>query len=138
MKGNINFNVVQEIAPDGMLSIFSRLIDESGVPDRKEALDRIERRERLGATAIGDGIAVPHAKIPGIEVPSIVIGILSSPVSYGGKDVRIILMLLLPVDVASSSVELMSKLVSAVSTEEGRARVISAGSPEEVEEVFLG
>ena len=110
---------------------------ESAAEDKEEALRRIMAREGLGATAIGDHLAVPHAKVPGLKEPSVVIGVADEPLDYDGKAVRIIVMMLLPEDGSSSDVELLSSLVSAVSSESGRECVLSAATAKEVEEVFL-
>ena len=138
MKERLNFSVELEMRGKDIFSLFSSLIDLSGAVNKEEALSLIRKREELGPTAIGNGIAVPHAKIPGLAHPAVAIGTLSEPVAYGGDDIMIIIMMLLPEGGSASDVELLSSLVSAVSSESRRRRVLEAKSRQEVLEVFLG
>lgn len=50
-------------------SIFDEL------PDKKRFADAVHRRERVQSTGIGHGVAIAHGKCPGIEDPSIALGI---------------------------------------------------------------
>ena len=38
----------------------------TGLPDR-ELFEALLQRERLGSTGIGEGIAIPHGRMPGID-----------------------------------------------------------------------
>ena len=137
MNGAINFNVVMEMQAADMKTAFSELLERGDVPARNEALSALLIREEQGSTAIGGSVAVPHAKVPGLSSVSVIIGISHRDVDYSGTPVSIIVMILLPDNETSSDVELLSRLVSAVSTTEGRAAVLSAGSEAEVMEAFL-
>jgi nitrogen PTS system EIIA component len=56
-------------------------------------------RERLGGTGTGNGIALPHARFPGIQRPTGHFVRLEKPVDYGSVDDRpvdLAFMLLLP------------------------------------------
>jgi PTS system nitrogen regulatory IIA component len=44
------------------------------------------RRERLGSTAIGRGVAVPHARLDGISAPSAMVATLQRPVWFDAPD----------------------------------------------------
>ena len=35
--------------------------------DPQEIFEILRERERLGSTAIGEGVAIPHAKVPGLD-----------------------------------------------------------------------
>lgn len=57
------------------------------------------RRERLGPTAVGNGIAIPHARLEGISAPAAVLATLKRPVAFGTPDdasVDLLLALLWP------------------------------------------
>ena len=138
MKEAINFSVVLEMHSHDMIHAFSELAGCCGIEERDAAVRLLVQREELGSTAIGNGVAVPHAKIGGIAVPHVVVGISRSGIDFSGASVSVILMLLLPESETSSDVALLSQLVSRISAEEGRARLLAAGSKAEVEEVFLG
>lgn len=50
-------------------AVASRLGRRTGRP-QGEVLNALLRRERLGSTATGDGLAMPHATLAGISVPA--------------------------------------------------------------------
>ena len=37
--------------------------------DAAQVIERIEEREKLGSTGFGRGVAIPHARIPGLKRP---------------------------------------------------------------------
>ena len=44
------------------------------------------RRERLGPTVIGDGVAMPHARLEGIAGPAVAVARLRRPIPFGAPD----------------------------------------------------
>jgi PTS system nitrogen regulatory IIA component len=57
------------------------------------------RRERLGSTSIGHGVAIPHARLGGITKPKVVMATLQRPVWFDAPDnqpVDLLLSLLWP------------------------------------------
>lgn len=45
-----------------------------------------KQREALGTTALGRSIAVPHATLPGLAQPLLLLETLADPVDYGAAD----------------------------------------------------
>lgn len=54
--------------------------------DEADVLDRIEERERLGSTGFGRGVAIPHARIAGLNRPVAVFLRLDAPVAFDAAD----------------------------------------------------
>ena len=72
-------------------------------------------RERLGTTGLGKGVAIPHARIPGITHTIAAMMTLSSPVNYDAADkqaVDIVFGLLVPEDDGEHHLEHLSRLVT--------------------------
>src|SRR3974390_1648614 len=64
-----------------------------------EILAELTNREKLGSTGLGDGIAVPHARLSSIIKPFGVFARLKQPIDFDaidGKPVDIVFLLLLP------------------------------------------
>lgn len=64
----------------------------------------INERESLASTGIGQGLAIPHAKIEGVDRVVGILARLASPVDYDavdGKPVDVVFMLLAPADAGS-------------------------------------
>jgi PTS system nitrogen regulatory IIA component len=59
----------------------------------------LERREALGSTGVGQGVAIPHARIPGLRTYFAELAVLDQPVDFDaidGKPVDVLLLLLVP------------------------------------------
>jgi PTS system nitrogen regulatory IIA component len=54
--------------------------------DAASLLERIEERERLGSTGFGRGVAIPHARITGLQRPVAAFLRLESPVAFDSAD----------------------------------------------------
>ena len=75
-------------------------IAESHLPGVKTEpiVDAVLRRERLSPTVVGEGVALPHARIEGIERPYLALGIYPAglPSPEGGKPIQLVFLLLVP------------------------------------------
>jgi len=54
--------------------------------DHQAVLARVTERERLGSTGFGRRIAIPHARMPGLNRPVAVFMRLESPVEFDSAD----------------------------------------------------
>ena len=54
--------------------------------DRAAVLERIEEREKLGSTGFGRGVAIPHARVAGLDKPVAAFLRLDAPVDFGAAD----------------------------------------------------
>ena len=56
--------------------------------DEIRIFDALMEREALGSTGLGSGVAVPHARVPGLETVKAVFVRLDTPVAYDAVDDR--------------------------------------------------
>lgn len=56
--------------------------------DAQTVYDALNEREALGSTGLGSGVAVPHARLPGLTGVSAVFVRLEHPVEFGALDER--------------------------------------------------
>lgn len=78
----------------------ARAADSYGISAR-EICDGLMSREKLGSTAMGNGVAIPHARIPGLKSIVGVFARLDRAVEFDaadGQPVDLVLMLLAPED----------------------------------------
>jgi PTS system nitrogen regulatory IIA component len=64
-----------------------------------DVIDKISKREKVGSTGIGGGIAVPHAKIDGLQTVLCGFGRVTAGIDFDAVDgapVNIVFMLLTP------------------------------------------
>lgn len=67
--------------------------------DEREVFETLLQRERLGSTGIGEGVAIPHGKLPGLDRLFGLIARLEKPVDFeaiDGQPVDIAFLLLAP------------------------------------------
>jgi PTS system nitrogen regulatory IIA component len=51
-----------------------------------EVLDALQARERLGSTALGRGVALPHARLAGDCAPVVIFARLHRPIDFDARD----------------------------------------------------
>ena len=54
--------------------------------DEDQVLDSLEERERLGSTGFGRGVAIPHARMAGLQRPVAALLKLDHPVEFAAAD----------------------------------------------------
>lgn len=83
-----------------------------GLPERTISNALIER-ERLGSTALGEGISIPHARLTGIEEPQAFFIRLSKPVDMDAVDDRpvdLFFILLVPEEADKEHLRALSRI----------------------------
>ena len=89
----------------------------------EEIFEQLLERERLGSTGLGHGVALPHARMKGINQACGVLVRLESGVDYDsidGQPVDLVFGLLVPHDATQEHLQLLAKLASLFSKEEFR------------------
>ena len=97
-------------------------------------------REKLGSTAIGEGIAIPHCRINDCAVPAGCLVTLQEPIYFGsadGQDVDIIVVLLVPEEATEAHLKLLAALARSFSNAEVRDRVRQTQDPEALKQLLV-
>ena len=82
-----------------VLDKLSKLAEKDIKIDSRILLEALIKREKLGSTAVGNGIAIPHANCPDIDKPKVFVALLSNSLDFNANDdqpVDIIFLLLAP------------------------------------------
>lgn len=85
----------------------------SKIRDKKALFETIVEREKLGSTAIGNGVAIPHAKIKGIKKPMLVFGRSAEGVDFNsldGEKTYIFFMLISPQENVGTHLKILAKI----------------------------
>tara|TARA_B100001059_G_C17304476_1_gene318996 strand:- start:84 stop:527 length:444 start_codon:yes stop_codon:yes gene_type:complete len=97
-------------------------------------------REKLGSTAIGEGIAIPHCRINECSEAAGCLVTLQEPIDYGsadGQDVDIIFVLLVPEEATEAHLNLLAAIARSFSNAEVRDRVRQTQDPEALKQLLL-
>ncbi|MFT7413572.1 MAG: PTS system nitrogen regulatory IIA component [Methylophagaceae bacterium] len=97
-------------------------------------------RERLGSTGLGKGVAIPHARIPGLTHTIAAMMTLTTPVSYESADnkpIDIACGLLVPENDNDQHLQQLARLVSLFREEETCTKIRQAINAEQIFEILL-
>ena len=92
-------------------------------------LELVLERERLGSTGVGEGVAIPHARVDGIDTVYGVFARLRSPVDFDsvdGRPVDLIFMLLAPEHSSAEHLKALARVSRLLRREDMRERLRSA------------
>jgi PTS system nitrogen regulatory IIA component len=104
LKVNNKKQALQEIA--------ARAAELTGRRER-EILDVLMQRERLGSTAIGSGIAIPHGKLPKLDRLFGLFARLDRPIDFealDGQPVDLIFLLLAPENAGADHLKALARI----------------------------
>lgn len=92
----------------------------------REIFDMILQRERLGSTGVGNGIAIPHGKLPGIKRITGVFARLETPVEFDALDdqpVDLVFLLLAPEGAGADHLKALSRIARVLRDSETTAKI---------------
>lgn len=114
-------------------------ISSERLPSGVDIAELALAREAEVSTDLGAGVAVPHARVPGLTTPFVVFGrsregIMFSPQS--SELVRLVFLLITPTHEPEIQLSLLSQVVSVAGNLTTRERMLAASTPSEVLDVL--
>jgi nitrogen PTS system EIIA component len=97
--------------------------------DARALAEAVHERERLGSTGIGEGVAIPHARMEGVGRAVASVLVLEEPIGFDaidGNPCDIIVLLLAPVSASAEHLRALAKLSRALRQPETRQAVRAA------------
>ncbi|EFH7984496.1 PTS 2-O-a-mannosyl-D-glycerate transporter subunit IIABC [Escherichia coli] len=118
-------------------ALTQRLAALGKISSTEQFLEEVYRRESLGPTALGEGLAVPHGKTAAVKEAAFAVATLSEPLQWEGVDgpeaVDLVVLLAIPPNEAGTThMQLLSALTTRLADDEIRARIQSATTPDEL------
>ena len=133
---------LKSVTKNEVLREMASSLKEAGlVPDVEEAVNVILERERLGSTGIGDGIAIPHGKMKGIDHILCAFGRSKEGVDFDavdGKPVHILFLLLAPEDSAGLHIQMLSRISRILRDPSLRKRLAEQGKQKDLYADIVG
>lgn len=133
---------VIELAPgaasrDALIGALARALAERlGRPAEGAVFaERVLDRERGAGTGVGDGVALPHAEVPGLEKPALAFARVSGGLDFDapdGEPARIVFLMLLPERRYGDALKLLSSLARLLTQPSVREGLAAARTPEAV------
>ncbi|AEB31179.1 PTS system fructose-specific EIIABC component (plasmid) [Carnobacterium sp. 17-4] len=129
-------NIILTLNGQDQASVIDELVTKL---KENEIIDNIEtfknaiwKRENEVSTAIGDGIAIPHAQSFAVKKPSIMMGRSLKGIEYGGENTNLIFMIAAPENASNEHLSLLSKLSTFLINETFRAKLLVAQTNNDV------
>jgi nitrogen PTS system EIIA component len=108
--------------------------------DRREMVEALLNRERLGSTSLGGGLAVPHAKMPGLHGVVAGLGRSTLGIRFKAPDlkrVRILFALFAPESARGEHLQALARVSRLFETRNLRERILNAHDSAEMYELLV-
>lgn len=110
-------------------------------PTTEQIFERLLERERLGSTGLADGVALPHARMSGVDTPRGAFIRMQTPVDFDAMDnqpVDLAFALLVPEDATDEHLQLLAELARQFSNADLCARLRETTDPADVPRLLKG
>jgi PTS system nitrogen regulatory IIA component len=134
LRGKNKRDVLRELAT---LACRSSALDESR---EDEVFAALEAREGQGSTGFGGGIAIPHARLKGMDRFALAIGVHEDGIDFDALDkkrVRLFFIILGPEEQVNEHLKLLAAVSRALTRGSAQKEILAAQGNEAVYEAFL-
>ncbi|HEY7120012.1 MAG TPA: PTS sugar transporter subunit IIA [Tepidisphaeraceae bacterium] len=110
------------------------------VADPKKMLEAVLDREATRTTGIGNGLAIPHGKCPGVENLVMAIGKAANPIDFqaiDGRPVNLIWLLGSPPDKTGQHIHALARISRLMTIDKFRQAVANAKTPQELFDLIV-
>lgn len=133
-KDSILLNGVPKSKTEAIDMLVDLQMKSGNISDREIYKQGILAREEKGSTAVGEGIAIPHAKSSAVKAPSLAAMTVPGGVDYEAFDDEpsdVLFMIAAPDTEADVHLEVLSRLMTLLMDEDFRAKLLSAKDTDE-------
>ncbi len=132
-KESIQRNASPKSKSDAIEMLIDLQVKGGNIADREEYKKGILAREEKGSTAVGEGIAIPHAKSEAVKAPSLAAMTVPDGVDYEALDdepSNLLFMIAAPND-GDVHLEVLSRLMTILMDEDFREKLLNASDKDE-------
>jgi PTS system fructose-specific IIC component len=138
-KGNVivDLRIADKFEAIGSVARF--MCSVNGLPDAEGVAGKIVERETEMSTGIGYGIAIPHARLSGIDRLYMAVARSVEGIEFNSLDeqaVNLIFMMVSPANTSTEHTQALSALSQIMSYEDVRRKLLEANTPERFVEVI--
>jgi len=126
-----------DLTSDSKADILKEFVGLLDMDEKSEGIlyKTLKRRENLGSTGIGTGIAIPHCSMEEIDDTLVSLGVSGSGVDFESIDggaTHLILLLVTPRNKTKVHIRTLAEIAKLLNDNEFRGRLVAAGSPEDI------
>jgi mannitol/fructose-specific phosphotransferase system IIA component (Ntr-type) len=122
-------------AGEALAELAARLSGAGVVTDSADLARRLVEREKLGCTAVGGGVAIPHTKSKSVDDLRLAIATLRPGADFGapdGEPVRLVFLVISPVQSPALHLQALARISRLLRIPGIRERILAASTPEEI------
>lgn len=132
-------NATTKVAALEEMSHFLTKAENNSLLTPQRLLSAVMNREELGSTGIGDGVAIPHAKIHGLTDLCACFARSNAGVEFesiDGKPVRLFFMVLVPDNSAGLHLKALARISRVLKEEAFRDQLLAAADTHAIHNLF--
>ena len=117
----------------------SSIVYKNDLQKGSTIIEKLNERERLGSTGVGNGVAIPHSKINTIKKTKVIFLKLKSAIDFSASDkinVDIVFVILAPKDCQSEHLIVLSSISSFLKRKNTIQKLRDLKSPESIHNFF--
>ncbi|PZQ62147.1 MAG: PTS lactose transporter subunit IIC [Sphingomonas taxi] len=103
--------------------------------DARVAAEALAAREKEGSTGFGDGVAIPHARVPGVARIAVAVARLAQPLDFAAPDdapVDVVVAMFTPPHAGSEHLKALARVARRLRDRGLLAKLRGAGSPDAI------
>ncbi|MDD5477800.1 MAG: HAD-IC family P-type ATPase [Candidatus Omnitrophica bacterium] len=134
-KDLLSVNLKSRTSEGVIREIVDQLYKSRKIKDKKRVLESLLKREKLGSTGIGDGIAIPHARIAELKEGLIFVGISREGIDFSSidkKPVHLVMFFLTPLVESEMHLKILSKLAVLLDNKVFVRQILNCSTNEEL------
>ena len=135
-------SLVSKNKSDVLSELVQPLIDHGIIRSQSLVLETLLKRETLGSTGIGKGVAIPHCRSLAVSDIHVVVGLSQAGIPYqaiDNKDVHLFFLILAPYeDDSNCYLPVLGKLVEILRESKRRRDLLKADSFASFKEIIVG
>jgi len=124
---------------EAIAKIVGHMRENQAIEDVDAVLEEIFSRESRGGTSLGNGVAIPHARVRGIDRITVAMARLAEGVKFSEEDrqpVRMVFVVITPLEKLNEYLKVLAGLAKFMKDKKMLKRLLAADSLEGAWELF--
>ena len=137
-------SIFVDVVVDSKKNLFKKVSSiASGNDNEKSSIivEKLNERERLGSTGVGNGVAIPHSKVSWIQKTTVLFLKLKSTINFSSadnKEVDLVFVILAPKNCQSEHLLVLSSISSFLRDKKVVKKLRELRKPDEILNFFSG
>ena len=136
----INANLSARNKDEALAELINTIIQGGIKLKHSSIIEILKQRENLGSTGIGDGVAIPHGKIPELDEIIVAFGRSMEGIPFNsldGKPVHLFFLLLAPENSSGQHLKILAKISKMLKDVDFRKKLLKAKSQSDLYKIIL-